>query len=131
MQAIKREFFLFLTISALVFTSALVWGTPFTMSAAAQSTNSAQQPTQQQPNAQTPSYGQSQGQMEEGQQSSRSFTGTVVKSGSSYELQTTAGETYKLSDAPNAASFVGKTVTVKGQLNSQSKSIQVSSIEPH
>ncbi len=128
MQAIKRELLLCLTISALVFTGALVWGYPFTtFSAGAQATavrsNAAQQTA---PNDAQP---QSQAGQQQQQQTGSTFTGTIVKSGSSYALRTSSG-TYMLSGATNAANYVGQTVTVTGQLDELSKTIDVSNIQP-
>ncbi len=124
MQALKRELLLCLTISALVFTSALAWGSPFTTTATPAQTVAVSANSQQQ----MPNNSQPQGTQQ--QQTTKTFTGVVVKSGSSYDLQSTSGEIYKLTGAPNAGSYVGQTVTVKGRLNKQSKSIQVSSIQP-
>ena len=125
MQVIKRELLMCLAISAIVFTSALAWGTPFTVfGSAAQATTASSQSQQQMPN-----YSQNPSQMEQ-QQATATFTGTLAKSGSSYVLRTTSGKTYKLEGASSAANYVGKTVTVSGQLNPQTKTIQVSNIQP-
>ena len=58
---------------------------------------------------------------------SQTFTGTLAKQGSDYVLQS-AGTTYKLSGAENAQSFVGKSVTVIGTLDSTTNTIDVHSI---
>ena len=128
MQALKRELLLCLTISALVFTSALAWGSPFTTFASAAQAVAVSSNAQQQ--QQTPNDSQDQGQMQQQQQSPTTFTGTVVKSGSSYVLEDSSGHTYKLSAGSGASKYVGKTVTVSGQLDPQSKTIQVSNIQP-
>lgn len=57
------------------------------------------------------------------------FTGTIVKAGDTYALQTSSGTVYKLDDSSQARQFAGKEVKVVGQLNPESRVIHVSSIE--
>ena len=125
MQVIKYELLMCLAISSIVFTSALAWGTPFTVfGSAAQATAASSRSQQQVPNS-----SQNPRQMEQWQ-ATATFTGTLAKSGSSYVLHATSGKTYKLEGASNAANYVGRTVTVSGQLNPQTKTVQVSNIQP-
>lgn len=57
------------------------------------------------------------------------FTGTVVKQGESYVLRDSSGAVYRLDNASRAAQFEGKSVTVTGKLDPQTKMIHVDSIE--
>ncbi len=57
------------------------------------------------------------------------FTGTIVKSGDTYALQTSAGTVYRLDNSSQAKQFAGKEVKVIGQLNPQTRVIHVSSIQ--
>ncbi|MDE3200855.1 MAG: hypothetical protein KGN79_08030 [Acidobacteriota bacterium] len=57
------------------------------------------------------------------------FTGTIVKSGDTYALQTSSGTVYKLDNSSEARQFAGKEVKVIGQLNTQTRVIHVSSIQ--
>ncbi|HWA96250.1 MAG TPA: DUF5818 domain-containing protein [Terracidiphilus sp.] len=57
------------------------------------------------------------------------FTGTIVKSGDTYALQTSGGTVYRLDDSSQAKQFAGKEVKVIGQLNPQTRVIHVSSIQ--
>lgn len=58
----------------------------------------------------------------------QTFSGTIAKSGSGYVLES-GGHSYKLSDASQAAKFVGKQVTVTGTLDASTGTIQVSNIQ--
>jgi len=124
MKVIRRELLLCLAISALVFTSALAWGTPFTTYGSASQATAVSSNAQQQ----TPDEQQQPGQMQQ-QKASSTFTGTIQKDGESYVLHTTSGKAYKLAGANNAESFVGKNVTVTGELNEEAETIQVSDIQ--
>ncbi|HEU5350336.1 MAG TPA: DUF5818 domain-containing protein [Terracidiphilus sp.] len=57
----------------------------------------------------------------------QTFTGTISQQGSDFVLEA-SGSTYKLSGADNAKSFVGKSVTVIGTLDSSTNTIAVQSI---
>jgi hypothetical protein len=59
---------------------------------------------------------------------SATFTGTVVKQGDSYVLRASTGTVYQLDDPSRAQQFEGKSVTVSGKLDAQSKMIHVDSI---
>ena len=57
------------------------------------------------------------------------FSGTIVKSGSSYVLRDSSGSTYQLDDSAKAKQFEGKQVKVVGRLDAGSHTIHVDSIE--
>lgn len=122
MQSIKRDLAVGLSISALLFICALVWGSPFV--AAGTGSNSLQ--TQEQP--QQPQPPQDQPQQTQPQQS-RTFTGTVLKSGEQFVLRDSAGQVYKLDNQDSAKPYEGKSVKVTGQLDEQAMLIHVESIE--
>lgn len=125
MHGIKRELLLWSTVSALVFTIAVAWGSPFTMSppsalaARLRPGAKTQQSCSSQPSA----------QMQQQEQTS-TFSGTVVKSGASYALLDACGKTYKLNDTSEAEGYMGKAVRVLGQLDLQSGTIYGESIQP-
>lgn len=126
MQSIKRDLSIGLCLCALVFTSALIWGSPF-VSAAGEKGGQAQNPQQApQDPARPPS---AQAPQDQPQQQSSTFTGTIVKSGNSYGLKETSGQVYKLDDPQSAKRYVGKTVKVTGELDQQAMLIHVQSIE--
>ena len=58
-----------------------------------------------------------------------SFTGSIVKNGSKYQLRS-GGTDYELDDQSQAKSFEGKDVKVNGSLDKSSNTIKVTSIEP-
>lgn len=122
MQSIKRDLAIGLCLCALVFTSALIWGSPFV--AASSGADQAQNPQPATP----PSAQAPQGQPQQQAQSS-TFTGTIVKSGNQYGLRDTSGQIYKLDDPESARHYVGKSVKVTGELDQQAKLIHVQSIE--
>lgn len=57
------------------------------------------------------------------------FTGTVVKAGGKYVLQT-AGSNYQLDDQDKAKQFVGQQVKINGNLDSSTSMIHISDISP-
>ena len=146
MQSIKRDLCFGLSLSAFVFGCALVWGSPFVKSAQAQE----QQPQQQAPPQQTQPDQPRQAQPDQprqaqpdqprqaqpdqpdpsqGKAESKTFTGTVVKSGSAYVLRDSSGQVYKLDNPQSAKPYAGKPVKVTGQLDEQAMLIHVESIE--
>ncbi|MFP5210106.1 MAG: DUF5818 domain-containing protein [Acidobacteriota bacterium] len=133
MQSIKRDLSLCLAVSALVFTGALAWGSPFTTAASGTQAavvsgqTQAQQPGQESGQAQQPQQGQM--QQQQTQQKAKTFTGTVVKSGSGYVLRDSSGQAYQLDASDQAKAFEGKTVMVLGQLDPNSNTIHVQSIQ--
>lgn len=58
-----------------------------------------------------------------------SFTGSIVKNGSKYQLRS-GGTDYDLDDQSQAKSFEGKDVKVNGSLDKSSNTIKVTTIEP-
>lgn len=63
-------------------------------------------------------------------QKAQTFVGTIEKSKTGAYVLNVGGMTYRLSDATNAASYVGKQVRVTGTINFKTDTIQVSSIKP-
>ena len=139
MQSIKRDLSVGLSISALLFVCALAWGSPFVAAnsgtKAVQTQEQPQQsqpPQEQQPPAQQPDQAQpqpGQGQAQPDQAPAKTFTGTVLKSGSNYVLRATSGQVFKLDDSESAKPYEGKAVKVTGQLDEQAMVIHVQSIE--
>jgi hypothetical protein len=65
------------------------------------------------------------------QNSEKTFTGMIMKSGDKLILSdTTSNTTYQLDDQQKAQAFVNKTVKVKGVLDPASGTIHVSAINP-
>jgi hypothetical protein len=119
MQSIKRDLTVGFFISALLFVCALAWGSPFV--SAGSKAAQAQQPQQTQPPQDQPQQTQP--------QQSKTFTGTVLKSGEQFVLRDTAGQVYKLDNQDSAKPYEGKSVKVTGQLDEQAMLIHVESIE--
>ncbi|MDR3725925.1 MAG: DUF5818 domain-containing protein [Terracidiphilus sp.] len=111
MQTIKRDLSFGAALSALVFTCALAWGSPFVVTGAGTMPAHVQDTPQQEQNK------------------SAIFTGTVVKDGELYVLRDFSGQVYKLDDPERAKPFEGKSVKVKGQLDAEAKLIHVEEIE--
>jgi flagellar basal body-associated protein FliL len=80
-----------------------------------------QQPSQSQPSTDT--YSQSSSAQ------TQSFTGTVVKDGDKYVLQS-SGLSYQLDDQEKAKKFEGQQVKVNGDLDKTTRTIRVSDIAP-
>lgn len=127
MQSIKRDLGFGLVVSVLVFAGALAWGYPFEAAASGPQSATVSSQAQQQPGQAQQQPGQMQSQ---DQPQSKTFTGTIAKSGSTYVLRDSSGQTYKLDAPDQAQSFEGKAVTVTGQLDPQSNTIHVESIQP-
>ena len=134
MQSIKRDLGFGLVVSVLVFAGALAWGYPFEAAASGPQSATVSSQAQQQPGQAQQQPGQAQqlpDQMQsQDQPQSKTFTGTIAKSGSEYVLRDSSGQTYKLDAPDQAQSFEGKAVTVTGQLVPQSNTIHVESIQP-
>ena len=129
MQSIKRDLGIGLGLCAFVFTSALIWGSPFVAASSGAKDGQAQNPQPAPQDAATPASAQA-AQNQTAQQSQTStFTGTVVKRGNQYGLRDTSGQIYKLDDREGARHYVGKSVKVTGELDQQAKLIHVQSIE--
>ena len=64
------------------------------------------------------------------QQKLQTFTGTIMKSGDSFLLETNDSKaSYTLDDVEKASQFEGKKVTVTGTLDAETRMIHVESIE--
>jgi uncharacterized protein YdeI (BOF family) len=111
MQSIKRDLSFGVALSALVFTCALAWGSPFVGAGSGSK----------------PAYMQDKPQQE--QNKAATFTGTVVKDGELYVLRDTSGQVYKLDSPERAKPFEGKAVKVTGQLDTEAKLIHIENIE--
>jgi hypothetical protein len=145
MQSIKRDLSVGLSISALMFVCALAWGSPFVASVQAQEPQQTQPPQEQPQQPQTPpdqaqpqqpqtppdqaQPQPDQGQAQPDQAQAKTFTGTILKSGSQYVLRDATGQMYKLDDPESAKPYEGKSVKVTGQLDEQAMLIHVQSIE--
>lgn len=71
-----------------------------------------------------------QGSYDKNQETSQTFSGTVVKQGDFYVLNDAADKTnYQLDDAKKAVKFVGKNVKVTGTLDAQNLTIHVRTIQ--
>ncbi len=125
MQSIKRDLSVGLSLSALLFVCALAWGSPFVTAESGSKAALAQD--QQQPQQTQPQPDQ--GQAQPDQAKAKTFTGTVLKSGSEYVLRDASGQTYKLDNPESAKPYEGKAVKVVGQLDEQAMMIHVESIE--
>lgn len=77
-----------------------------------------QQPQTQQPDQEKPNKAKA-----------STFTGTIVKRDGNYVLRDSSGAIYRLDNASRAEPFAGKSVTVTGKLDPQTKTIHVESIE--
>jgi uncharacterized protein YdeI (BOF family) len=128
MRSIKQDLSAGFGLSALVFTCALAWGSPFVSGSSAAST-----PVSSLTKAQDqPQQAQDQPQQAPSQQSqdkSSTFTGTIVHDGGQYLLRDSSGQVYKLDDPDRAKPFEGKTVKVIGHLDMEAKLIHVEKIE--
>ena len=128
MQSIKRDLFVGLSISALLFVSALAWGSPFVSASAIVAQAQEQQPPQQSQPAPDQAQPQTPPSPDQAQPASV-FTGTVMKKGSNLVLRDDSGKVFKLDDQQSAKPYVGKAVKVTGQLDEQAKLIHVQSIQ--
>jgi Protein of unknown function (DUF5818) len=71
-----------------------------------------------------------QGSYEKGRETTKTFSGTVMKQGDIYVLADTADKTnYQLDDAKKADKFVGKNVKVTGTLDAENLTIHVQTIQ--
>lgn len=116
MQIIKREILLGIAVCSLVFTGVLAWGHPFVGIGNGATAVQAQEPQQQQPQQKDPAK-------------STIFTGTIARDGEQFVLRDSSGGIFKLDNAEQAQSFVGKAVKVTGRLDEEAKLIHVDSIE--
>lgn len=111
MRFITRQILLCATLTVLVGTTALAWGSPFIASTAGPAFERAQDQPKQEPAP------------------SATFTGTIIKDGEQYLLKDSTGGVYKLDDSSRAQIFEGKSVKVTGKLDTEAKLIHVETIE--
>jgi len=106
---IKRDLLLGIVLSAIVFASALVLGGPFLAKSrtAVPSTPAAMQASVQ----------------------TTTLTGTVLRDGRHVFLNPGDGNLYRLVNVPHARPYAGKTVTVTGQVDPQTRQIYVDRIQ--
>jgi hypothetical protein len=83
-----------------------------------------QQPSSQDPAAQSQPSGQ-----ESSQSQPRIFVGKIIKSMGELVFKDDAGTVYKLDNADQAKSWVGKTVKITGTLDDATKTIHVTNME--
>lgn len=115
MRFVSRNLFFALALGAFAFTAASGWAS-LTPAAPVQST-----PGMQATHSKMPVKSKSR---------TESLSGTIVKSGSTYVLRASTGQEYQLANASQANSYVGKSVTVTGRVNTSSHMIDVQSIHP-
>ena len=107
MIQLRRDLFLFVGISALVFFFALACGSPFVVRASG--TNGVSADSQQ--------------------TQSSVYQGTIVRNGERFLLRDQSGQIFQLDDPQHAQPFEGKNVRVTGKLDSGAKLIHVERIE--
>ena len=117
MKSMQHAMVLGLSACALAVMNAASWGLPLHGGSATP------MPLLQEPQAPQ----QDQGKPDDAKTSS--FSGTFVNQGETYVLRDSMGAVYRLDNASRAAQFEGKTVTVTGKLDPQTKTIHVESIE--
>ena len=120
----KRTSLILIAVFAMVMLpAAFAQGTPSQSQDPSTQTPSPQQPSQS-PNTDDPSSNAS-----SPDNGMHSFVGSIVKNGDKYMLRT--GDTdYQLDDQAQASKFAGKDVKVTGQVDRESDTIRVQSIEP-
>lgn len=112
MNALKHELSLLAAASAFAFVCALAWGHPFVGI-----------PTSLR-NIVLSSGAHAQARTE-------TLRGTVIRDGAQLLLRDSAGHVYRLDNAAQAGAYVGKTVTVTGQIDAAGRLIHVRQIEAH
>ena len=118
----KRTSLILIAVFAIVMLpAAFGQGTPSQSQEPSTPTPSAQQPSQS-PSTGNPSSSAS-------DEALHSFVGSIVKNRDKYMLHT-GGTDYQLDDQAQASKFEGKDVKVTGQVDRESDTIRVQSIEP-
>lgn len=118
----KRTSLILIAVFAIVMLpAAFGQGTPSQSQEPSTQTPSAQQPSQS-PSTDNPSSSAS-------DETLHSFVGSIVKNGDKYMLHT-GGTDYQLDDQAQASKFEGKDVKVTGEVDRESDTIRVKSIEP-
>lgn len=87
-------------------------------------------PSAQSPSTQSPAEPSTSGSSAGMSADTSSFTGTVVKSGDKYVLNTDTGSTYQIDDQAKAKQFKGKQVKVNGTLDKTTSILHVTDISP-
>jgi uncharacterized protein YdeI (BOF family) len=120
----KRTSLILIAVFAMVMLpAAFAQGTPSQSQDPSAQTPSPQQPSPS-PNTDDPSSNAS-----SPDNGMHSFVGSIVKNGDKYMLHT-GGTDYQLDDQAQASKFAGKDVKVTGQVDRESDTIRVQSIEP-
>jgi uncharacterized protein YdeI (BOF family) len=118
----KTQFLLGISSCALMLASVQAFG--------ATTLNSASpMPVIQEPQAPPSQTAPDQANPNQDQAKAGTFTGVIVKNGEQYVLRDSSGSVYKLDDSSRAQAFEGKSVTVTGKLDPDSKMIHVDSIQ--
>ena len=112
MNSLKHELSLFAAATLFVVVCALAWGSPFVGNASAAGPVFAKSNTSAQLHTQI-------------------FRGTVISQGGQLFLRDTSGQTFRLQDAAQAQTYLGKTVTVTGQINASTRLIRLQHIAAH
>jgi len=120
MKSIKLQILLGVSTCALLLTGTQAWGSSTNTNAATP------MPVIQEPHTTTPPA-----LIDPAPDASKSttFTGTIVKDGEQYVLRDSSAGVYKLDDSTRAQAFEGKTVTVTGRLDADTKMIHVDTIQ--
>lgn len=113
MKSMHRKLVLGFTACALAAMSIGAWSQPLGVSGSLVAPVQEQQPAPGTPD----------------QTKSMTFSGTVAKKGNGFILRDSSGAVYRLDDSSRAARFEGKSVTVTGKLDPQTKTIHVETIE--
>ncbi len=117
MKSMQHILVLGLSACALTLMNTASWGL------ALHGSSAVPMPPVQQPQTQQPD------QAKPDEAKAATFTGTIVKQGDSYVLRDSSGAVYRLDNASRVESFEGKSVTITGKLDPQTKTIHVESIE--
>ncbi|MFP5276621.1 MAG: DUF5818 domain-containing protein [Acidobacteriota bacterium] len=112
MNSLKHELSLFAAATLFVVVCALAWGSPFVGNASAAGTVFANTNTSAQLHTEI-------------------FRGTVVRNGTQFLLRDSSGQVFRLDNALQAQSYVGKTVTVTGQIDAATDVIRLQRIAAH
>jgi uncharacterized protein YdeI (BOF family) len=127
MRSIKQDLAVGFGLSALVFTCALAWGSPFVSSSSSATSSDPSLASAQDQPQQAPSQPPEESQQP--QDKSITLTGTVVRDAGQFLLRDSSGQVYKLDDPERVKPFEGKAVKVVGQLDSDAELIHVETIE--
>jgi hypothetical protein len=79
---------------------------------------------------QSPQPVQENGAVQQAEPTSQTFTGTVIKDGSTYVLKVSTNTAYPLAEQQKAKPYEGKQVKISGILDANGESLHILSIEP-